>query len=264
MVFDEMKHFFDTKNHLLYGIENLSACADDENTAICMAYEAYQRGCRFIMATPSDDAFLNAQEASDAKGIVPWLWNRYESLRSKIHRYMPDMELGLGCEIACSRNTMDDILWHLKNGHLPALNGSNYVLVSFADNVSLEDLWFCLDKLDQANYSPVLSHAQSLQVLTNNIHEIRCLKGDASRGTNYHFRCLIQLDTLSLHFSEHTRDWAREMIRCGVVDLLGTNARNTSTNPPHIREEIESFRNLCSPEYLDSIAWSKAAGLFHK
>jgi len=253
--------FFDIKNHLLPNTESFFDCAQDEDMAVCMAFDAYGQGCRFILATPPDSAFYNPLNSSGSEGIPPRISETYQSLCSRINRFLPDMSLGLGCEIHCSRTNIEEVVSHLKAGHYPTMNGTSYVLVSFPENVSRADLWFCLDRLDKAGYKTILSHAQNIQALRYDIHEIRCLKGNAERGPDYLFKAMIQLDTLSLHPSEQNH-WSWEMIRSGVVDMLATNARNTFTNPPHIREEVDALAKVCSSEYLKAIAWGNAAQCF--
>lgn len=250
--------FFDIKNHLLYGIESYFMCAMDELMAMGMAGEAYLQGCRYIIATPSNSAFLSELKCDDSEGIPAWIWARYQSLKKRIRSVMPDMYLGLGCEIHCSRSNVDEIIFHLKKKHLPTMNHTQYILISFPNDISREDLWYCLNRLDREGYMPILSHAQMLHTLRNDIHEIRCLKGEAYRDPHYRFRALIQVDMLSLHFSE-PNNWSREMIRSGVVDMLATDAQNSFTNPPHIREELADISGIYSREYLEAISWRNAA-----
>ena len=54
------------------------------------------------------------------------------------------------------------------------------------------------------------------------------------------------------------------MIEHCVVDVLGTDARNTFTNPPHIWEELESIVNLCDPAYLAAIIEGNGKQYFQK
>lgn len=251
-MFDNFK-FFDTKNHLLPDTEAFCRCAQDEEMALCMAFRAQDQGCRFILATPPDEAFL---QGMDVPAIYADVHERFRSLSRAMGKRLPNMGFGLGCEISCSRSKLDSILEHLEKGHLPGLNGTRCILVSFQEDVSREDLWFCLDRLDRAGWQPILSHAQSIRTLENDIHEIKCLKGQEYRGDYYRFRCLIQLDTLSLHFSEREYGWSRKMIECGVVDLLATDSRNTFTHPPYIQNVLANLP--CSREYLEDIAWNNA------
>lgn len=253
--------FFDVKNHLLPDTEPFCECAQDEDMALCMAFDSYNQGCRFIMATPPDSAFYNTLNSSDSAGIPPWIMGTYQSLCDRIHRSLPDMAMGLGCEIRCSRANVEDVISHLKKGHYPTMNETSYVLVSFSEDVTRADLWFCLDCLDNAGYKPILSHAQNIQTLRYDIREIRCLKGEEERNPSYRFRALIQLDMLSLHPSEPNH-WTWEMIRSGVVDMLATNAKNTFTHPPHIQEEMKELTKVCSSEYLKAITWDNAVQCF--
>lgn len=248
--------FFDIKNHLLPGTEPFCCCAQDEEMALVMAFRAQNQGCRFILATPPDTAFL---QGLDGPAIFDNVDDRFLSLSKKLRKHLPDMGLGLGCEISCTREKLERILHHLDQGNLPGLNGTRYILVSFPTDVSRKDLWFCLDRLDRAGWLPILSHAQSIHTLKNDIHEIRCLKGEVYRGEDYRFRCLIQMDTLALHFSEQDYHWARKMIEAGVVDMLATGARNTFTHPPLIQNVLEELP--CSQEYLEAITWKNAADL---
>lgn len=243
--------FFDTRHHLLHDIEDYTRCPQDEQMTLGMTYQSYDQGCRFIMVTPASSAFLNAE------GMGISIRGRFDSLENKIRKYLPDMELGLGCELECTRDNVEELLQHLNTGSLPTLNGSGWVLVSFPDAVQREDLWFCLEQLYNAGYRPVLCHAQSIQSLKYDIHEIEELRNASNR-----FPCLIQLDTLSL--SEPDMDWARKMIEARVVDVLGTDARNTFTNPPHIRDELQSIVNICDPAYLDAITEGNAKKHFLK
>lgn len=253
--------FFDAKNRLLPNTEPFCECAQDEDMSVCMAFDAYGQGCRFIMATPSDTAFRNALENPDAEGIPAGILDTYQSLHRRIRRSLPNLALGLGCEIHCSRSNVEEVVFHLHKGHYPTMNNTHCVLVSFDDDVTRADLWFCLNYLHKAGYTPILSHAQSLHTLKYDIHEIRCLKGEADRGPDYHFKALIQIDTFSLHHSEPNH-WCEEMIRSGVVDMLGTNAKNSFTHPPHIQKELAELGKICSNEYLEAIIWGNAASFF--
>ncbi len=253
--------FFDIKHRLLPDTEPFCQGAQDEDMAECMAFEAYQQGCRFIMATPSDSAIQNALEDPDSEGIPSGIAKKYHSLSRRIRRSMPDLILGLGCEIRCSSGNVEEIIYHLNKGHYPTMNHTPYILVSFAEDVTRGDLWFCLEQLHRAGYMPILSHAQNIRTLRYDIHEIQCLKGNAERGPDYRFKALIQLDTLSLHPTE-SNHWSWEMIRSGVVDMLATNAKNSFSHPPHIQEELAALDRVCSPDYLKAITWGNAAKRF--
>ena len=241
--------FFDVKNHILYGTKPFCMCADDENMALVMAFNAYENGCRFILATPPHSAFLSA-------GMYEQV--RLTRLVDMIHSYLPDMQIGLGCELECTRDNIDQLIRYLDSHRLPTLHGTRWVLVSFPENVSREDLWYVLDRLDRSGYAPVLSHAETLRCL--DLNEIRCLKGEGPRDdSKYRFRCRIQLDTYSLHPSDPHREQAENLIRCRLVDVLGTNARNTSSFPGYIQPAIESMKTLCSEDYLNRICCLNAA-----
>ena len=257
--------FFDTKTHILYETEPFCSCAQDEDMAYCMALMAYAQGCHFLLATPPADAFLNALQNPEEKGIPEIIQERFTTLKQRIleSESMPEMKLvGLGCEIPCTRQNLDRMIEHLDMGHLPTLNNSGYVLLSFQEDVSREELWACLDRLDRAGYQSVISHVQRIQTLKGDPQEIRCLKGEGLRGEQYQFKAKIQLDTLSLQEPAYNTWWSEQLIREGLVDVLATDARNTFTHPPHIAEELERAKPLCSQDYFEKITFDNAQNWF--
>lgn len=148
--------FFDAKNHILYGTEIFCISADDEKMALVMAYNAHEHGCRYILATRPHSAFLSA-------GMYEQV--RFTRLADMIRSCLPDMQIGLGCELECTRDNIDPLIRYLDIGRLPTLHGTRWVLASFQEDVSREDLLYCLDRLDRAGYTPVLSRAETLRCL---------------------------------------------------------------------------------------------------
>lgn len=237
-------NFFDMKCHLLPASEAFGQCPQDMNMAMCMVYDAHNQGSNFILVTPPDLQFLKLPEYPHPESVKA----RFDHLCREIHFYMPDVVLGLGCELHCTRNEVEKLIVNLDSKKLPTMGRSNYILVSFPDNISREDLWFCVNRFSERGYRPVISHAQSIHTLrTNNaINEIHWLK---TKG------CLIQVDTIS--FSEDAH-WSDELVRAGVVDILGTCARNTYTHPPHIKKELKHLKGICSASYFDAITCENA------
>lgn len=207
---------------------------------------------------------LNKRLNAPCKGIGEDVLESMAYLKARIKDPVSEMELFLGCEVSVDAGNVDRKIGYLREGKLPTLNGSPCVLVSFPDHIGRADLWYCLHELDQVGYVPVIAHAQTLRTFQEDdgIHEIRCLKGDGLRDPVYRFRALIQLDLTSLHFSAPDRHWAREMIEHQVVDVLGTDAKNSFTNPPHIQEELRAITQICDPAYLEAITCGNAQKRF--
>lgn len=261
--------FFDVKSHLLYDTEPFCQCAQNIGMAVTMANDGCKQGCTHIIATPPHTAFLNALEDPNADGVPDSILRKLHSLNLLLGILLPEVKVLLGCELLCDHELLRDhenivqLIQHLKKRHLPTLNGSEYVLVSFQDDVSLEDIWFCCDQLKDAGFEPVLSHAETLTSLKWNLGEIESLKGCGPRdNTRHKFHCKIQVNTSSLHFSNQDQAWVRELIRAGVVDVMGSDARNTSTHPVHIQQEAERIASLCTPDYLKAITFENAKAMF--
>lgn len=235
-----MTPFFDTHTHMIWGLNH---GPQEQEMALCMLSRSYDQGARRIMLTPHSDEFRNNSKT---------IRENYQAMKAMLRSFsdvLPDLQVGLGCEVLCEAAAIGEIIGHLKNGRFPTLNGSNHVLAEFAPGASLKDIWHCVNALLEAGFVPVIAHIERYDVLRGNTHEVGWLRKAG---------CRIQLNTSSLHFSEPNCWWAQELVRKELVDFLGTDAHNTYSFPPRIREELESLRSICSREYLEKIAFRNA------
>lgn len=245
-----MNPFFDTHTHMIWGLNH---GPEDQEMVLCMLSRSYDQGARRILLTPHSDEFLRASEK---------IHDHYRAMEAMVRRFsdvMPGLQVGLGCEVLCEKDNMAQTITHLKNGRLPTLNGTDHVLAEFFPGVSLADLWQCVFALQGAGFVPVLAHAERYSELwkTDNGHEA-AWKGVYEVEQLQKAGCRIQVNTSSLHHA-HPSCWkAKELIRNGKVDFLGTDAHDTYSFPPRIREELDSLKEICSQEYRDAIAFRNA------
>ena len=118
-----------------------------------------------------------------------------------------------------------DLVTGLRDGHIPSLNGSRYVLIEPPHHVMpprLEDIFF---GLLVAGYVPILTHPERLTWIKSHYATIEHL---ARSGVWMQ----ITAGSLTGAFGRQALYWSERMLDEGLVHILATDAHDTVRRPP--------------------------------
>lgn len=209
--------------------------ADDLQTALGMLKLEYEQGVRRVFCT-SHSWKNKAQRASyDAA---------FEKLRLEAGKTFPDLELLPGCEAYCESANVREVIRQLKEGVLPTLNGSKYVLTELFYDVMRKEAFAVAGALLEQGFVPVLAHAERYWLLSaENAAEL------VDRG------CLVQINAYSLSEAADatTRNIAEELCRRSLVHFIGSDAHGTARRPPRLEAGLTRLRQICGEESFDRI-----------
>jgi len=130
------------------------------------------------------------------------------------------LQIHQGCEIFYT----DEAPRLLQQGLLPTLGGGRYVLVEFAWDASFDAIARALRALGNAGFSTVVAHAERYRTLRSlaNVEQLRQMQG---------VRIQVNCNTIVGKKSLAVRWWVRQMLRRGLIDLVASDAHNTSSRP---------------------------------
>lgn len=217
-----------------------------DNT-LSMVLSAQKQGITTMFATPHSEAFF--REDCDVS-------LRFDIMRRSLRSVFPDMEFYLGSEVMLTASNMKEIVSALESGELPTMGGK-YVLVEFYEEAEKPTVSFCLSKLVNSGFIPILAHWERYVNLRGQLEYIRNLHKNG---------CLVQLNMYSLeeYGDEDIRDWARTLIHEKLVDFLGTDSHKTWYRPPSVEQGMKYLTENCEAEYLNAITWKNANDLLIK
>ncbi|MEX3011466.1 tyrosine-protein phosphatase [Hoeflea sp. TYP-13] len=201
----------DLHSHILPAIDD---GAGDQATSLEMARMAVEDGITHMACTPH---------------IVPGLWNNnttsitnaVRSLRMVLSAEKIELALLTGADI----RVMPDLPAALKAGDTPTLRESRYFLFEPTHQVvppRIEDL---AHRLIREGFVPIVTHPERLTWLPSHYDIIERLND---------IGCLIQITAGSVTgaFGKAAKFYAEQMLDEGRVDILATDAHNTTTRPP--------------------------------
>ncbi len=237
-----MRKIYDIHMHLIPEVDDGAWNLD---MALTMVQMAYHQGVRKIFATPHSSAFI---EDSGKVG------EQYSRLVEHAGVLYPDLEILMGCEVLLSEHSQEHTMKELEEGRIPSMNGTDWVLVEFRQDVDAQEVEKCIDRLKSRGWNPILAHAERYRFASGDHVVLR-------RMTE--IGCLIQVNAYSLDREE--RGWSREnerwMLEERLISFLGSDAHRTFHRPPEVEGGTEYLYGHAEREYADAVAFGNARTL---
>lgn len=223
----------DTHCHLVFGVDDGSYCASE---SLRMAEIAIKSGITDIIATPHciPGMFENyaGEEYDLAFGrLIEVLHENKLDRRLRVHR---------GMEAFAGPSTLDD--WD--RGRLVHLAHSDYLLIECDFGEDPRVLQDILRQLKARGVKPIVAHPERYYFAHDNIKYLYDL---ADMG------CALQLDTESIlgGFGRDCRNAALELLGSSAAQLAASDAHDSHSRVPDMREAADYVANRFSPGYAE-------------
>ena len=204
--------------HILPGVDD---GAEDMAEALAMAAVAARSGVRHIVATPH---FRGREEALPE---LAWFLGRLEELELGLAGENIALKLYPGAEILCTPETVE----LARDGMLPTLGDSRYVLCEFSFDAPYEYMDRILRHIAGAGYRVVIAHPERYEAVFRD-----------PRGVGQWFRrgYGIQLNKGSIlgAFGSRVQDAARWLLDMGLVHMIASDAHS----PRHRTTDLSGLR----------------------
>jgi protein-tyrosine phosphatase len=229
----------DIHHHLLWSLDDGASTLE---TSIAMAKAAAADGISHIVCTPhanntySYDPFVISEKIAELQRILD--------------RDAISVKLGRGCDFHMS---------YIQEAKLDpgkfSINGLGYLLVEIPDYGLSRGLTEVFYQLQLAGLTPILTHPERNPTLQNDQPRLV----DWLRGG-----VLIQVTAGSVvgRMGKHAERMAHELLANRWVHFLATDAHNTTSRPPKMREAFEVVAKKYGPDYAHLLCVSNPLAAF--
>ncbi len=232
--------FIDIHTHILPGLDD--GAADWEQTGEMLRLQREQ-GVTDIIATPHFDMERNYQDPEQIREVVARA-NEYAGEEA------PGLTVYEGCEVLYTPGITEAY----REGRIPTLAGSRYILVEFFPQSSYREIGDAVSFFTREGLAPVIAHVERYQCLMNEYERLyELIKMGA----------VMQMNSRSLsgnRFDRHVR-MCRKMVRKGFIHFLGSDCHNTGDRPPAMREAYRIVGRLCRGETAVALTGGNAANI---
>lgn len=223
--------------HILPGVDD---GAKDEQESEQMLKIAYAEGIRKIVATPHYYAGIDSGELEKRE-------KAFEKLKVLAKKTASDLEIFPGAEIFYESEILDE----LRQGKVPTLNHTRYVLVEFPTDIDYSYIFHAVQNLQYTGKRPVIAHIERYDALKSEAHVRSLVETGAWMQVN--------AASLTGHRSWSTRRYLLKLMRLGLVRVIGTDAHGSNHRPPKMQECAAYLEKKLGRELRDLLCCGNAA-----
>jgi protein-tyrosine phosphatase len=220
----------DLHHHLLPGLDDGSKSLE---TSVAMARLAADDGITHVVCTPhANGKYLFDPAVNEAK---------VAELRGALAAENIPLTLGLGCDFHLS---YDNIQEAKETPSRFSINGLSYIMVEIPDYGLPRGLTEIFYELQLAGLTPVLTHPERNPTLQADMSRLEeWLRGGV----------LIQVtgDSVRGNMGKAAEKMAHQLLADRWVHFLATDAHNTSSRPPRLREAHAIVTKKYGAQYAD-------------
>lgn len=214
--------------HILPDLDDGAASMDE---ALDMARMAAESGVTDIIATPH---FRGEPEALEMKDEIH---RRYREMRAELSRWGIPIRLHQGAEILCTPQT--PLL--ARQGLLPTLGNTRYVLTEFYFNESFGFMDSTLQKIASMGYIPVVAHPERYDAVQWDPEQLWVWE---ERGYVFQLNKGSVLGTLGYRAEQA----AHELLEMGLAHLFASDAHSCDRRTPNMEGLHRWAAEFCDPE----------------
>lgn len=206
----------------------------DLDAAVEMARIAYDCGVSRVIATPHFNGVPEALERLNR------MMHQFRRLRSALKQAVPDLELIPGAEILCVPETVE----LARQGKLPTLGDSRYVLTEFYFDAPWEFMDTMLSQLRRCGYWPVVAHPERYDAVQR----------DVSRARSWFRRgYVIQVNKGSVlgAFGRRAEETAIRLLSQGCVHVIASDAHSPEVRTTDLTRVRRWVREHFGQEYME-------------
>ena len=231
----------DIHHHLLWGMDD---GAPNLETSVAMAKLAVADGITHIVCSPH----ANGRYAHQPEQIT----EKTNELHAALHRDHIALTLGRGCDFHLSYENIVDAK---ADPTRYSINGLGYLLVEIPDYGLPRGLTDIFYQLQLAGLTPILTHPERNPTLQADRSRLAgWLKGGV----------LVQVTAGSVtgRMGKHAESMAHDLLAKRWVHFLATDAHNTSSRAPKMREAFELVAKKYSSDYAHLLCISNPLAAF--
>jgi len=229
----------DIHHHLIFGLDD---GAPDLDTSLAMVEMAQADGITHIVCTPhSNHSYPYLPEENAAR------------LAQIQERSGNQITFGIGCDFHLSYDNIQDAAAHR---HRYSINGKNYLLVEFPDFGISQNISQTFYEMILSGITPILTHPERNQTLAAQPHRMV----DWIR-----MGCLVQVTAGSVtgDFGRTAQRVAEQLLHDRWVHFLATDAHNTTSRPPLMRNAYASVARTHGEEYAERLCVANPRAAFY-
>lgn len=227
-----MNNFVDLHHHLVYGVDDGAKSLENMQQMILSAAE---QGVSDIVCT-----------THVTPGYEPFPKEKYVEHLAQADAFIRENGINMRVHQGCEVLYTDAAARLVREGHYPALAGSNMVLVEFSPDATFRELISAATSFGMAGYNVLFAHVERYDALRS-MKNVRKLREE--------FGVYMQMNANTVINPRgffHSR-WVKKMLSSGYIDCMATDAHNLTSRPCRMRQCYEVLTEQFGAEQAEEL-----------
>lgn len=233
----------DIHSHIVFDVDDGAKTIED---SINMIKSSYNQGVVKIVATPHYYKRLFDYDVEKIK-------RNFLDIKYKSSKLFPGLELYLGTEIFCSKDTFSIVE---KNEFL-TINSTRYVLIEFEYKCSFKEICNNINIFLMNGYIPVIAHVERYEHL--DLQKVEKL---------IDFGCYMQINADSIlkpkmFFDKYkaSKNRARQYLKNELVHFVSSDMHNCTNRISKVKLALEEASKIVESDFLEDIFFNNASNV---
>lgn len=215
-IFDKVPKvgFVDIHTHIIPGVDD---GATDMATSMAMVNMAYESGTRVMVATSH---FHPSKVFCTEDEIVA----RFEELKQKVYKKMPDMDLYFGRELFCDHRLLDVI--NLPENKFKFCD-SRQVLIEFDPTVDYIYMTNMIRQVQCKGYFPILAHCERYECLLKRPERVEEI-------ADMNVKIQVNASSVAGDNGKHIQKFVFDQIKDNYIDVVASDAHSIRRRNPRM------------------------------
>ncbi|MBR6382820.1 MAG: protein-tyrosine-phosphatase [Lachnospiraceae bacterium] len=235
------KELVDIHCHILPNVDDGS---DGFDSTLKMLKTAKDEGITRMIATPH---FKKGHHNVSPKSAEKLL----EEIRTKAEKEGISLKLYLGNEVMY----FSDVEEAFEEGKINRINGTDNLLIEFYPDDEYSRIRRGIETVQSMGFTPILAHVERYLELRKDTSKIEHLKAVGAVIT-------VNASSVTGDAGFLTKQFVKGLLRRKLVDMIGTDAHDTSNRAPRMKKCAEYLYSKYEEEYVDEILFKNAIDLF--
>lgn len=218
----------DLHQHVIFGVDDGAKTFEETQGMLRRACES---GITHVVAT-----------SHATPGREPFPAEKYLKHLEKARKWLAEEQLPLTLHCGSEIYYTTETLRLLQGGYIPTLNETWNVLVEFDYEVPYEQICEAVRVLGNQGYSVVIAHIERYQTL-------RSLRHVEELHDRYEAVLQMNANTVLTRRGFFHNRWVRTVLERGLIDVIASDAHNTTTRVCNLREAYEALSQQYGEEY---------------
>ena len=238
-----MDKFIDTHCHIIPGVDDGSNSVEETKTMLQMAYD---EGIRCIIATPHHHPIRGMADVDSLRSRIKFVRNEAEKIDKKFRVY-------LGMEVFFTHDIPEKIL----EGKVRGINNKKVILLEFSPSDEFNYILQAVQLVQASGVDIIMAHCERYMCLLKDVDRVRHL---SRLGVKFQ----VNAGSVIGKSGKRAQKFIGELMDDDLVFCVGTDAHNSTTRQPLIKEAAEYVKKNYGKKYMRDIFYFNIASVLKK